>query len=609
MKNLTIKDNKNEEFTYKLPIDSDYEGKILIDPVFNIICVYNGTILKLFEFAKGNEEVYEFELPEFDNKILNIKSLIAGSKMRMNDKVYFCFCFKNKRGKFFSFYITLDLNNEILFSDLYETKYDEILTKEFSFININSNIYIYEKLIPNKLKIVALENKNKEYEMNINNFDNILFINKFNEYDINKIPFSCKNNNDGSSSILFIDFLNEFINEKRINGLYFSANSIEEIDTENKFLSDIRIKKEDNNFIYKFIYKFQPEVELGTQYSSSFSSVSTSCLSLKIRETEESIHNLDTELIINSGMESGNTYVSIRSNSPAYNDKNDNLFLSKPMSDTTISGVTEDGNEEVCVESVDDNEVNNNTMYKNETEINRLLRAPDAEDEDVDDSEFFDPIRKKESVLVQEFSSDLEGTVFFLSKNVNNGERNKLVIRTKENNNNIPIVFEGGKISNTEDEEESKRNFNIIHTNSCALPPSNNTKYIFPFINKANSIFSSFTLDKGEIFTAQNIFLNYINVYKYNKDADYNLFTNILENENNVITKLLVCSYIKNCLGQDELVSVIDNSQHMKIICERFGLIDKNDIIDTSLELLSDSENKDSIFEYINEYGGYKLKD
>ena len=83
MKNLTIKDNKNEEFTYKLPIDSDYEGKILIDPVFNIICVYNGTILKLFEFAKGNEEVYEFELPEFDNKILNIKSLIAGSKMRM----------------------------------------------------------------------------------------------------------------------------------------------------------------------------------------------------------------------------------------------------------------------------------------------------------------------------------------------------------------------------------------------------------------------------------------------------------------------------------------------------------------------------------------------
>jgi hypothetical protein len=47
----------------------------------------------------------------------------------------------------------------------------------------------------------------------------------------------------------------------------------------------------------------------------------------------------------------------------------------------------------------------------------------------------------------------------------------------------------------------------------------------------------------------------------------------------------------------------------MKIICERFGLIDKHDIVDTSLELLSNSENKDSIFEYINEYGGYKLKD
>ena len=599
MKNLTIKDNKNEEFTYKLPIDGDYEGKILIDPVFNIICVYDGTILKLFEFAKGNEELYEFELPEFDNKILNIKSLIAGSKMRMNDKVYFCFCFKNKRGKFFSFYITLDLNNEILFSDLYETEYDEILTKEFSFININSNIYIYEKLIPNKLKIFALENKNEEYVININNFNNILFINKFNEYDINKIPFFCKNNNDGSSSILFIDFLNKTINEKRINGLYFSANSIEEINTENKFLIDICVKKEDKNFIYKFIYKFQPEVENPD--------LMTSCLLLKLRETEESIHNLDTELIINSGTDSGNTYVSIRSNSPAYNDKNDNLFLSKPMSDTTISGVTEDGNEEVTVESVDDNEIDNNSMYKNEMEVNRLLRAPDAEN--VDDSEFFDPVRKKESVLVQEFSNDLNGTVFLLSKNVNGDERNKLVIRTKENNKNIPIVIEGGKINNTEGEEVIEHNFNIIHTNSCALPPSNNTKYIFPFINKANNVFSSFTLDKGEIFTAQNIFLNYINVYKYNKDADYNLFTNILENENNIITKLLVCSYIKNCLGQDELVSVIDNSQHMKIICERFGLIDKNDIIDTSLELLSNSENKNSIFEYINEYGGYKLKD
>ena len=66
MKNLTIKDNKNEEFTYKLPIDSDYEGKILIDPVFNIICVYNGTILKLFEFAKGNEELYQ-QILDFAN--------------------------------------------------------------------------------------------------------------------------------------------------------------------------------------------------------------------------------------------------------------------------------------------------------------------------------------------------------------------------------------------------------------------------------------------------------------------------------------------------------------------------------------------------------------
>ena len=595
MKNLTIKDNKNEEFTYKLPIDSDYEGKILIDPVFNIICVYNGTILKLFEFAKGNEELYEFELPEFDNKILNIKSLIAGSRMRMNDKVYFCFCFKNKRGKFFSFYITIDLNNEILFSDLYETEYDEILTKEFSFININSKIYIYEKLIPNKLKIFILEDKNKEYEMNIKNFDNILFINKFNEYDISKIPFFCKSNNNGSSSILFIDFSNKTINEKRINGLYFSANSIEEINTENKFLTDIRVKKEDKNFIYKFIYKFK-----------SGNSVSTASLSLELIENGDTIHNLDTELIINSGMNSGNTYVSIRSNSPAYNDKNDNLFLSSSMNDTTISGITEDGNEEVTIESVDNNEINNNSMYKNETRINRLLRSSDIE---IADSEFFNPIRKKESVLVQEFSSELKGAVFLLSKNVNSGERNKLVIRTKENNNNIPIVFEGGKINITEGEEVIGRNFNIIHTNSCALPPSKNTKYIFPFINKANNLFSSFTLDKGEIFTAQNIFLNYINIYKYNKDIDYNLFTNILKNENNVIAKLLVYSYIKNCFGQDELVSVIDNSQHMKIICERFGLIDKNDIVDTSLELLSDSENKDSIFEYINEYGGYKLKD
>jgi hypothetical protein len=601
MKNLTIKDNKNEEFTYKLPIDSDYVGKILIDPVFNIICVYNGTVLKLFEFAKGNEELYEFELPEFDNKILDIKSLIGGSKMRMNDKVYFCFCFKNKRGKFFSFYITLDLNNEILFSDLYETEYDEALTKEFSFININSDIYICEKIIPNKIKIFSLENKNKEYEININNFNNILFINKFNEYDINKIPFFCKNNGDGSSSILLIDFLNKTINERKINGLYFSANSIEEIDTKNKFLMNIRIKKEDKKFIYKIIYKKGPEI------NSESDEPITESFSLKINENEESVHNLDTELIINSGMDSGNTYVSIRSNSPAYNDKNDNLFLSRHMSDTTISGVTEDGNEKVTVESVDDNEVDNNTMYKNEMEINRLLRAPDKEN--INDLDFFDPVRKKESVLVQEFSSDLKGTVFFLSKDVNKGERNKLVIRTKENNNNIPIVIEGGKINDVESEEESNHNFNIIHTNSCALPPSNNTKYIFPFINKANSIFSSFTLDKGEIFTAQNIFLNYISVYKYNKDADHNLFTNILENENNVITKLLVCSYIKSCLGQDELVSIIDNSQHMKIICERFGLIDKNDIVDTSLELLSNSENKDSIFEYINEYGGYKLKD
>ena len=63
-------------------------------------------------------------------------------------------------------------------------------------------------------------------------------------------------------------------------------------------------------------------------------------------------------------------------------------------------------------------------------------------------------------------------------------------------------------------------------------------------------------------------------------------------------------------MGQEELVNAIDNSQNMKIICERFGLIENNnDIIDTSLELLSDQENKDTIFDYMNEYGGYKLKD
>ena len=86
---------------------------------------------------------------------------------------------------------------------------------------------------------------------------------------------------------------------------------------------------------------------------------------IKIKKYKNTFHNLDTEIVINSGLETGNTYLSIKSNSPAYNDKNDNLFLSKPVSDTDLIGITDEENEEINIESVDENKVNNNSIYKN----------------------------------------------------------------------------------------------------------------------------------------------------------------------------------------------------------------------------------------------------
>lgn len=595
MKALTIRNNKeNYEFTYNLPLDNNFNGEILVNTLYNIICVYDGTILKLFEYIEGNKELYEFELPEFDNKILNIKSIFYSKQIMINDKIYFCFCFLNKQEKLFSFYINIDLENNIFISNIFETNYDYIMDEEFEFININSNIYIYKKNKNKKIKLISLNN-DKEYEIEIkNNFNKIKFIynDKF-KYNINEIPFFIYDNSNGTSSLLFIDFENKNITEYKINNLYFTSIFDPSIDytdfVDKKILKYIFIKNDDKYNYFKFVYLLNGEDKY---------------ILIKIKKYKNTFHNLDTEIVINSGLETGNTYLSIKSNSPAYNDKNDNLFLSKPVSDTDLIGISDEENEEINIESVDENKVNNNSIYKNEFEINNFIREPNFDNIEFTES-LCHPIEKKESIIVQEFSNDMKGTVFLLSKNVNENERNKLIIRSKKYNNNTPIVIEGKCIKS---ENNNEKNFNIIHTNSCALPPSNNNKYIFPFINKSNNIFSGFSLDKGEIFIAQNIFLNYINIYKYNKDSNHNLFTNILENENNVITKLLVCSYIKNCLGQDELTSVIDNSQHMKIICERFGLIDKNDIIDTSLELLSNSENKDSIFEYINEYGGYKFK-
>jgi len=574
MKTLNIKTINNEKYiTINFNgLDEFENNEIFVDPNYMYVCAYNGTKIKLFSYNK------EIDISNIvTDEILDNFKILFNKTISINENVYFVFYCKNNE-KSIIFYISINIINDNIEYKIKKIDNNKVLEEKNINIFLNyDDILIYRKIYyvnnERKINIIDILNDN-EYI-----FD---FTNKIDNVDFNNlllpIPYK-KYNNDIEKYINEIDYdfknfpifiYNKKIDEENMSYLLKIDLTTNEI-TENKIFKNNYIPDNSENI----------KIFLNDNYVFCYYTNNDLKYLLKIANKETKIQNMDNEFIINNESNT-DTFVEIKSNAPSYDGLNENKFFSKETNEGK-SFIKTNENEEINVLNNDKNKLfmNFEKVITDKEENENLIK----EQINITDE------------IMQEISNEIYGGIIFKNKN-------NIVISSKTNKN-IPISVEN---INTKSEQKDIKNFRYIHTNSCALPPSKNTKYIFPFIDIINNNFSSFSFNKDEIFTIQNIFLNYINFYRYKKDKSENLFTNILNNENNEISKLLLYSNIKSSLGQKELTNTIDSAQHMKIINENIEDISKNDIIDTDLELLSDDINKKSIFEYFNEYGEYKFK-
>ena len=598
MKNITVRNIcDNETISFNIPNGYEEYNYICALP-YRYICLYNNNDFKIFQNIDGYEnEIFEVDIEGInENNILANVSSINVTKNILGNKIYFNFICEKENYKF-TFSLMHDLedieSDKFIFSNI--KNIDGVLdVKTFELNNELYHIFIYKDKIElinifNNINYNVDVSENTIYFLEIEKIKNeeLSLLEDGFKYNKNEILFLSKDINN-NLFVLFIDFDNNIINKLKLNDFILNTN-IEKC-----------IVNLDN---YKYIIKILDSENSVIQFEINKNNLT------------KSIHNLDTELIINSGTESG-VNVEIKSNSPSYRGFNNNNFLSNQMNDTTISGISENENENVILESVDNNEILNVKTFKNENELfmdskaefNPNIKKQLIDNQTITSKDIFrynnDQLMNKESVLIQEISDSNKGTVYLLSKNVQDNERNKVIISSKDQAiiNNIPIVVDG--IVTTYGNKTN--NYSVLLTNSCALSPNKNNKYLFPFINSQKYKFNSFTLNRGEIFTAQNVFLNYLSNYKYKKDNNNLLFNNILTSENSLITKLLVYNYLESTCDRKELRSILDNSQSMKTVADVFNSMNI-DIVDNKLELSNTPVNKDTIFKYFNEYYGYKF--
>ena len=574
MKTLNIKTINNEKYiTINFNgLDEFENNEIFVDPNYMYVCAYNGTKIKLFSYNK------EIDISNIvNNEILDNFKILFNKTISINENVYFVFYCKNNE-KSIIFYISINIINDNIEYKIKNIDNNKVLEEKNINIFLNyDDILIYRKIYyvnnERKINIIDILNDNEYIFDFTNKIDNV-------DFDNLSLPIPCKkHNNDIEKYINEIDYdfknfpifiYNKKIDEENMSYLLKIDLTTNEI-TENKIFKNNYIPDNSENI----------KIFLNDNYVFCYYTNNDLKYLLKITNKETKIQNMDSEFIINNESNT-DTFVEIKSNAPSYDGLNENKFFSKETNEGK-SFIKTNENEEINVLNNDKNKLfmNFEKVITDKEENENLIK----EQINITDE------------IMQEISNEIYGGIIFKNKN-------NIVISSKTNKN-IPISVEN---INTKSEQKDIKNFRYIHTNSCALPPSKNTKYIFPFIDIINNNFSSFSFNKDEIFTIQNIFLNYINFYRYKKDKNENLFTNILNNENNEISKLLLYSNIKSSLGQKELNNTIDNAQHMKIINENIEDISKNDIIDTDLELLSNDINKKSIFEYFNEYGEYKFK-
>ena len=600
MKNIEIRNIcDNEIVSFDIP-DGYEEYNYICALPYGYICLYSNNDFKIFQKIDGYTELFEVDIEGMnENDLLTNVTNINVTKNIFRNKIYFNFICEKVNYKF-TFSLKLDLEDtetdKFILSNI--KNIDEALKiNTFESNDELYHIFIYKykielyNIFENEIYTIN-HNENKLYFIEIEKIKNeeLNLLEDSFKYSENKLLFISKDINN-NLFILFIDFINNnIIIRKKINNFILNTEIKKCIVNFDNKKYTIKIK-DDEDFIINFV--------------------------INKEELQEFIYNLDTELIINSGTENG-INVEIKSYSPSYKGFNHNNFLSEPMTDTTISGITDNENENVTLESVDNNEISNIKIIKNEDDLfmdskaefnpNIEHRLRNKDKQTVTNEDIFkynkNPILTKESVLVQEISDSNKGTVYLLSKNVQDNERNKVIISSKDQNiiNNIPIIVDGMVTTYG----NKTNNYSVLLTNSCALSPNKNNKYLFPFINSQKYKFNSFTLNRGEIFTAQNVFLNYLSNYKYKKDNNNLLFNDILTSENSLITKLLVYNYLETTCDRKELRNILDNSQSMKTIAEVFGTMNI-DIIDNKLELSNTPVNKDSVFKYFNEYYGYKF--
>ena len=579
MKTLTIK-KKDIEYSLSIPVDNNFSNEnIYIEPNYKFLCLFNGNILKIYDYLNENF-LNELNIENINEDIFNINKILLQKTIIIDKKVYFVFYCKEENNNIL-FFISINVLDKSL--EFVYKKIDQLNEDDFKFFIMHDNICLYRKINKNKeIKIISFNN-DEEYFINMNEeisnerFNNLIFIDEIketynfskNKYELFEFPFYIYNNFDNSSSIINVDFIKKKYYEVKIKNLYFD---------ENKKIKNIFIKNNTSNNIFK-IYYIENDIKKNIYFN--------------LIKTKKEFFDLDTEFIVDSGIE-GNLYVEIKSNKPAYDKNNKNIFIAKNINNNNIECISEEDNKNINVENNIESELINNRDIL----LGSLFNVSNLDLTYLDNIKNISNNKSKNKLFIQEYSKDIKGSVFLLSQSEND-DQNKVLIRNTNNNNNIPIMVEG-KTTNA----NFNNNYRIIYENKLPFIPNKNIKCLFPNINKVNNSFSSFTTNKNNFYIIQNIFLNYIKNYNYNYDKNEDLlFTDIIKDEKSDIYKKLFYIYFKKYLGKNDSINISDHLQKFKIFCDVFDNCEKNDIINSS------TETDQNVFEYKNEYGGYKLKD
>lgn len=424
-------------------------------------------------------------------------------------------------------------------------------------------------------------------------------------YNLASIPvfitkdMSVFGDNMSSKSILyFIDFSRyDLVNQGD------AVNSYRVFDTR-KYIFDNAY-----GFIYKILLSSRGNSELTIRIYSVNPDTGENVLDtfyLEPKSLESKIFVPDTEMVINTNTYNSSAY--IKTNAPNGHYPNKNKFFIRDTAVTTLPANTNDENSTIFLNSVDNGQARIEADYSNELKLisnsdrklKEFLTSILEVSENVDNIDRLVPTKKdynykvenrfRTNLFVQEFSKNrISTTIGAVKSAISPDERNTYVVATKNFNpkNNIAIEI-SGENTNTVSDKSNLSKYVACQADNSILPINKFRDLILPYADILYRKYGIYNIESGDYNIMQSLYYDSIT---FSKDVKFDSSDNSknITGTNKFINDLLIFMKAMNY-----------KNLNSRIVGEFFGSNSDQFIYTTE-------KNKNSIYKYENEYGGYKL--